>query len=97
MLSIIKEIEKKSTQTKNKKTNWLNSQLKQARMRQNFVQDPSQQNNRIIIQCYSHGSYEAALVLFQDIRIRKSLKSDYEYLYNELLKLEIKTKLIHFN
>ena len=38
MISIIKETKKKSTKKKNKRINWLNSQLKQARMRQNFVQ-----------------------------------------------------------
>ncbi len=40
MISIIKETKKKSTKKKNKRINWLNSQLKQARMRQNFVQIP---------------------------------------------------------
>jgi len=38
VISIIRETKEKSTQTKNKRINWLNSQLKQARMRQNFVQ-----------------------------------------------------------
>jgi hypothetical protein len=58
--------------------------------------DPSVCKNKITYYAYDHNKIEILDILWNDERVKKTLHNDYDFLYNRLLKKDIKSKIEKF-
>ena len=58
--------------------------------------DPSSDRNSFISLAYIHKRTDILELLWNDKRVKNTLKNDYKKLYNKLIKKDIKNKIIEF-
>jgi hypothetical protein len=59
--------------------------------------NPSNYQNMPIIESYNFKQYESINILWQNNKVKDSLKNDNLFLYNKLIKSDIKNKINNFN
>jgi hypothetical protein len=58
--------------------------------------NPSTQKNRAIQDAYNNRFYNIVKVLWNDNRVKESLEQDNHFLFNELVKNDVKEKIFNF-